>query len=71
MISQTYLWNYCSTLRTWLEKNYAVTLMLQAVGASVRIFSLLERSPTISSENGKILPNLNGCKQSSFCCRTF
>ncbi|XP_025089560.1 ABC transporter B family member 1-like isoform X2 [Pomacea canaliculata] len=33
---------------------------MQAVGASVRIFSLLERSPTISSENGKILPNLNG-----------
>ncbi|KAK7506015.1 hypothetical protein BaRGS_00002737 [Batillaria attramentaria] len=33
---------------------------MQAVGASIRIFSLLERMPEVANDNGQILPSLSG-----------
>ena len=33
---------------------------LQAVGASVRIFDLMDRKPIVPIEDGEILPNLDG-----------
>lgn len=40
----------------------AFTICLQALGASIRIFELLDRKSKVSSENGESLLELDGCK---------